>query len=236
MSIRNLGQATNVDVIREFVSLEGKRVVDAGCGNLTFTKLLVELGAMALAVDPDPVQAAKNQANPVTGIEFIQSGADQIPADDNSVDGVFFSYSLHHIPAELYPTVFSEVFRVLRPDGFLYVIEPIGGAANDVMKLFHDEDRERTVAWEALQTIAVPAFESADVVTYHGIVQFESWDAYADQYAGKSFNSLYTAADVRRPEVEDAFHRLGGPEHRFESPKNVMFLKGRKKDCRPTPA
>lgn len=129
---------------------------------------------------------------------------------------------------EIHRAVIDEVVRVLRPNGFLYVIEPTDGAANEVMKLFHDEDRERAAAWRALETIAVPRFKTVDAVSYHGVVQYESWDDYADRFTSKSFNLLYSNADVRRPEVEEAFHRLGGPEHRFESPKNVMFLKGLK--------
>jgi ubiquinone/menaquinone biosynthesis C-methylase UbiE len=227
--MKDLGFTSNLDVINRFVPIEGKFVIDAGCGGLTFTRLLLEQGARVLAIDPDPVQAEHNRAaEPLAQLEFIETGADQIPVESNNVDGVFFSYSLHHIPAEIYPQVFSEVFRVLKPDGFLYVIEPIGCPLNDVMKLFYDEDQEREAAWRALERLAMPAFVSAEVVTYHGYSQYDSFDHFARQLGGRSFNALYTEADIRRPEVEAAFQRLGGPDHRFASPKQVMFLQGLK--------
>ena len=208
--MENLGQITNVEVIRRFLDLKDKRVMDAGCGAMTFTKVLAEEGARIIAFDPDSVQADKNQAESIAGIEFVEAGADKMPAEDGSIDGVFFSYSLHHVPAELYPKVFSEVQRVLRAGGFLYVIEPIDCPMNQVMKLFYDEDELRAAAWNSLQQLACPMFESRQTVTYYGVTQYDSWDHYATNYTNRSFNSLYSEADVRCPEVEEAFHRLGG--------------------------
>jgi ubiquinone/menaquinone biosynthesis C-methylase UbiE len=192
---------------------------------MKFSRPLVEHGARVLAIDPDPVQAKLNrESEPTPNLEFVETGAEKLPSQDNSVDGIFFSYSLHHIPAERYPQVFGEVTRVLKPDGFLFVIEPMDCPLNEVMKLFHNEDQERAAAWQAMHELAVPAFESAQVVSYHSFSQYESWDDFASQYASKSFNTLYTEADVRQPKVKEAFERLGGPDYRFQSPKQVMFL------------
>lgn len=226
---KNLGCQTNIDVINRFVSLSERFVIDAGCGSMTFTRPLVDHGARVLAIDPDPVQAEINRAAlPIANLEFIETGAEQLPVASGTVDGIFFAYSLHHVPENLYPQVFDEVTRVLAPDGFLYVIEPINCPLNKVMKLFHDEDRERAVAWQALEQLAMPAFQSAQVVTYHNFSQYESWEDFASQFAGRSFNTIYTAADVHRPEVKKAFERLGGPDHRFSSPKQAMILQGLK--------
>ena len=124
--IVDLGFSSNMEVLQRFVDLKGKFVVDAGCGSMIFTRHLSELGARVLAIDPDPVQAELNRDGPpIPDVEFQQAGAENLPVGDNSVDGVFFSYSLHHVPSELYPQVFAEVLRVLKPDGFLYVIEPL---------------------------------------------------------------------------------------------------------------
>jgi ubiquinone/menaquinone biosynthesis C-methylase UbiE len=233
--MNDLGCQTNIDVINRHVSLRGRFVIDAGCGAMAFTRQLVEQGARVLAVDPDPVQAELNRATmPIDNLEFVETGAEQLPVAAGSVDGVFFAYSLHHIPAQLFPQVFSEVIRVLAPNGFLYVIEPLACPWNDVMKLFHNEDRERMIAWQALETLAVPAFQSAQVVKYHNFSQYESWEEFVRQFVNRSFNTIYTEADVRRLEVKEAFERLGGPEHRFMSPKQVMILQGLKTDRRET--
>ena len=226
---KDLGCQTNLDVINQFVSLTGQFVIDAGCGSMGFTRSLVEQGARVLAIDPDPVQAELNRAaDPLANLEFVETGAEQLPVQPNSVDGVFFAYSLHHIPANKYQLVFDEVLRVLQHHGFLYVIEPMDCPLNQVMKLFHDEDLKRAAAQQALVKLAIPFFKSIQTVTYHNWAQYDSWEDFATQFGGRSFNTIYTEEDVRRPAVQEAFERLGGTQHRFQSPKQVAFLQGLK--------
>lgn len=224
---------TNKDVIQQFVSLTDKFVIDAGCGSMVFTRILSELGARVLAIDPDPIQAELNRtAEAVPNIEFVETGADQYPVEAHTVDGVFFSYSLHHISKDLYRQIFAEVARVLKPDGFLYVLEPMGGPLDDVMKLFHNEEQVRADAQAALEEIAIPAFNSAQVVTYHNEVQYESFEDFAQQYANRTFNAGYTEADVRQPKVQEAYEQKSMPGHRFQSFKQVMILRGLKQTSR----
>jgi len=226
-SAEDLGQKTNIDVLKHFVELNDRFVIDAGCGGMDFTKDLVSLGARVLAIDPDAAQAELNrEMEPIERLEFVESGAEKIPAADNSVDGVFFIYSLHHVPAELYPVVFKEVIRVLKPNGFLYVIEPTGCPLNDVMMLFHDEEAERAAAQVALEELAMPEFRSHNVVKYHGIRKFESFEDFAQTFSSRTFNPGYTEADVRSSKVEEAFERHGAPNYEFESPRTVAFFQG----------
>lgn len=222
----NLGLMTNVEVLHKFVTVQDKTVVDVGCGDMTFSKIVAAAGAQVLAIDPDPVQAEKNRASvPPQGIIFEESGADSIPAADQSVDGIFFSYSLHHIPEQLYSDIFEEAIRVLKPDGFIYVIEPTDCPLNQVMMLFHDEEAERLAAQSALHSIAKPRFESAEEVDYHSIRQFKSFDDFADHFASRSFNTLYSEDDVRSEKVRQLFEQFGAPDYQFTAPKRVMVLK-----------
>ena len=221
----DLGFRTNVDVLKSFIDIKGMNVIDAGCGGMTFTRHLSELGGNVLAIDPDPVQAELiRNGETLERIKFIEASADNLPADDDSIDGVFFSYSLHHVPAELYPRVFSEVKRVLKPDGFLYVIEPIDCPMNQVMKLFHNEDRERALAQDALQTLAGPIFEEASFVQYHGYREYDSFEHFAEFFTSKSFNT-YQTKNVTAPEVRAAFEKHGAPNYKFASPKMVGYFK-----------
>jgi ubiquinone/menaquinone biosynthesis C-methylase UbiE len=227
MSMPDLGCCLNIDVLKRFLSVDGQRILDVGCGAFGFTKLLAEAGARVLGIDPDPIQAEKNRAaDPIPNIEFREAGADKLPVADRTLDGVTFGYSLHHVPSELYPRMYDEIFRSLQPGGFLYVIEPTDCDGNEVLRLFHDEQKVRADAWQSLFEFAVPRFESVDTVTYYSVTQFESWDDYANRYASKSFNSSYTEADVRRDEVRKAYERLAGPENQLVARKNVMALRG----------
>lgn len=230
-NFEQLGIDRNVEVLRRQLELRGKQVVDVGCGSLTFSKILAGEGADVLAIDPDPRQAEVNRGltESQPGIAFVEAGADSIPATDNSKDGVFFSYSLHHIDASIYVNVFDEVDRVLRDDGFVYVIEPIGGPLNDVMKLFHDEEVERAAAWLSLESYS-ERFEHVSAFEYHSIVEFESWESFVDSYGNRSFNPNYTREDVCRDEVRKAFEFNGTRTERgyeFPSSKRSVCLKRR---------
>ena len=233
----NLGRTTSIDVVGDRIPLDGQVVVDVGCGDMTFTRHLAGRGAVALGVDPDPIQAEQNRcADPVSNVEFAEAEATQLPVADGSVDGVFFSFSLHHVPAASYPRVFAEVRRVLVPHGYLCVIEPADGPLNTVRKLFHDEDAERAAAQAALVQLAVPAFRQHRCFEYRSDVSFESFDDFVARYAGKTFNDGYSEADIRRPEVQAAFEQLGAPTYRFESPKTMMLLEGVRRSAGSYPA
>ena len=65
--------------------------------------------------------AQKNAAEHHLDAEFVQSGAESIPLDDNSADSVLVTYSLCTIPdAE---TAMLEIRRVLKPAGNLIFCE-----------------------------------------------------------------------------------------------------------------
>lgn len=225
----DLGERSNLDVLNELLDLPGKSVLDAGCGDMGFSKCIAEAGANVLAIDPDTRQAALNVKQPRTpNLRFVEAGAEKLPVEDSSLDGIFFIYSLHHVPAEMYAQVFSEVFRALKPSGFLHVIEPTGCPLNDIMMLFHDEEAERQAAQTALAQYAVPRFEEVKSVKYHAARQFENFEHFAREFSGRTFNPGYTEADVRARPVQDLFERTGAPEYRFEAPKLVHCFTGLK--------
>ncbi len=235
--VLDLGETTSIEIIRTRIPLAGRRVMDVGCGAMAFSRQLTEAGARVLAIDPDPVQAAANRAaGPEPGIEFLEADATRLPADDASMDAVFFSFSLHHVPESDHPAALAEVRRVLAPDGTLCVIEPDGGPLNDVMRLFHDEDAVRAAAQRSLRRLARPMFDQAEEFLYHSPISYGDFDGYVASHAGRSFNPRSTDADIRRPEVREAFERLAGPGGSFRSPKRMMLLRGPRRSDRPPAA
>jgi len=236
----DLGLCTDLDALDQFLSVKGKFLVDAGCGNMHLSRALAARGANVLAIDPDPIQAQKNnQADIIANVGFVQTGADDIPVESSSVDGVLFPYSLHHIPMNLYPAVFEELHRILKPDGFVYAMEPVAdGKLNEVMRLFHDEQEVRRLAQQALDTHGAAYFEQCDVITYRIPIQYGSWGEYADRYANKSYNTNYTEAQVRAEAVRNRFIELGEPTgYSFESPMKISWLRTlRKPPATRTPA
>jgi len=92
---------------------------------------LADRGARVLGIEPNPEQAQINdKAAVVANVGFKQAGAAAVPVEPNSVDGVVFKNSLHHVYAPDFEKVFREVARILKTSGFLCVIEPIGAAGS----------------------------------------------------------------------------------------------------------
>jgi len=227
----NLGISTHLDVIDQFLNVKDTFVIDAGCGAMHMSKALAERGATVLAIDPDEIQAEKNRnAEVIPHVGFTETGADSLPVEDNSIDGLLFCYSLHHVPAELYEQVFNEALRVLKPTGYFYAIEPVAaGTLNDVMKLFHDEAEVRAEAQAALDNFGVPNFEQVDVITYNTTYTYSSWDEFASKYASKTFNADYTEEQIRADHVKETFLKLGEPTgFKFDSPVKVTWLRNPK--------
>jgi len=225
---QNLGTSTDLDVIDQCLQPREQFLIDAGCGNMHLSKALAHRGAHVLAIDPDPLQAEKNRAaDIVTNVGFTETGADSIPVEDQSVNGVLFPYSLHHVPADLYEAVFAEALRVLRPDGFLYIMEPVAsGDLNEITSLFHDEGSVRDAAQRAIETLAMPHFSQVDVIEYSTTIGYDSWEHFAASYAGKTFNSNYTESEIRADHVREKFLALGEPrQFEFESPVRVTWLR-----------
>jgi SAM-dependent methyltransferase len=94
--------------------------LDVGCGEGHNTRLLADRGARMTAVDVSRVfldHAADEQRRAPRAIRFVHASAASLPLADASFDfaSAFMSFSdIPHIPR-----VLSEVFRVLRPGGFL---------------------------------------------------------------------------------------------------------------------
>ena len=229
---QDLGLTRNIDVIDQAVDVDNLFLVDAGCGDLGLSKALAKRGAKVLGIDPDPIQAEKNrQAAVIPNVGFAQTGAQNIPVENASVDGVLFPKSLHHVPSDMFEPVFNELKRVLKPDGFIYVMEPVAsGDHNEVMRMFHDEAEVRQMAQSALDQLAIPFFQDISVFTYCVSVQYEGWEDYEAKYIGNSYNSQsYTPEQVSDEAVKArflSFEKTDG--FLFESPMKVTFLRGLK--------
>ncbi len=94
--------------------------LDVGCGEGHNTRLLAERGARMTGVDIAPsfvrYAGAAEEAHPL-GIRYEVVSALDLPFEDASFDFVTAFMRLMDIPET--ERVLAEIFRVLRPDGFL---------------------------------------------------------------------------------------------------------------------
>ncbi len=177
--------ADEMDVMRELLAVRGARVADLGCGDMHMSKrMLKEGGASSVAaLEVDRIQHGRNMAEPPTpGLVPRLAGADAIPFPDASFEIVTMFKSLHHVPVDRMDTALREIRRVLVPGGRLYVSEPVfAGAFNEVVRVFHDEERVRAAALDALrraadagrlETIAERHFDTP--VVFRDFAEFEA--------------------------------------------------------------
>lgn len=203
----DLGEADEMDVIDRLVSVAGLDVVDVGCGGGRITRQLAERGATVLGVEPDPIQAEKNHAaEAVPGLSFVEATGQALPVDDDSVDGVFFSYSLHHVAREHMDGALAEAARVLKPEtGFLYVLEPLlAGSMEAVYRPFHDETEVRTLAYHALGRTAAPRFAETRQLRYRELVRYDSFTSFIEEAAAITYCD-FPRERLDTPEVKALF-------------------------------
>jgi SAM-dependent methyltransferase len=99
------------------------RVVDLGCGNGDFIELLAEQGVDAVGVDADPVavQSMRQRGLPVVNQDvFVYLRALAV----ESIDGVFASHLVEHLPYGDVLELTKLAYRALKPGGVIVLTTP----------------------------------------------------------------------------------------------------------------
>ena len=116
------GGPDEVDRVVSGLSLEGKRLLDIGCGSGGITLHLAEAHGVAEATGFDvelPVIEAARRRAAARGlsdrVRFVQAPPGPLPFADASFDVVFSKDALLHVPDK--DALFAEIFRVLAPGG-----------------------------------------------------------------------------------------------------------------------
>jgi len=113
--------------VSEFLGdLNGKRVLEIGCGSGKTAVLLSKSGANVTAFDLSPlsVNVTKQRAM-INGVEMdlIVSAGEYLPFADDGFDIIFGKAILHHLVIEMGQ---PDLYRVLRKGGKAVFIEPMG--------------------------------------------------------------------------------------------------------------
>ena len=143
------------EVCDELVPLARARVLELGCGKAEATRNLARAhpDATFTALETDTIQAKLNVESPdLPNVRFGLGAAEDIPAEDRAFDAVLMFKSLHHVDGRQLDRALGEIHRVLVHGGLAFFCEPVfGGDYNEVLRIFHDEERVRAGAFAALQ-------------------------------------------------------------------------------------
>lgn len=145
--------------------INGKSVIDLGCGDGTDVKEYKKRGAVAItAIDPSEymIEEAKKQ---IGGISNVMIGEyEHVPVDNETFDIVTGRYSMHYLDS--FDKAYEEMYRVLKPGGYFVLLlpDPVGDTH---MKIENDAGR---------QIVCVPLYGGKVTVKYpmHSFSQYFS--------------------------------------------------------------
>jgi len=152
-----IGNARNV-LLAQADLKPGHRVLDIGCGTGTFAVQIKQKypNVEVTGLDPDPkvlARAEQKAKQAAVAVKFDKGFSDELPYPDRSFDRVCSSFMFHHLPSDVKEKTLSEIRRVLKPGGFLDLLDfgGPGAAGHGIMShIFHanhrlDENSEDTV-------------------------------------------------------------------------------------------
>lgn len=152
-------------VLERLAEPAGRDVVDIGCGGGALVRALTALGARVTGVETSEQQLAPARASGGgSGARYLVGRAQQLPLEDGSVDVAVFMRSLHHVPPDAMLPALREARRVLRPDGVVFVAEPLPeGEFFELTTLVEDErvvsvDPARASVFDARRAELAQAF------------------------------------------------------------------------------
>jgi SAM-dependent methyltransferase len=108
-------------VIEALGPLEGRRILDLGCGKGRFASHLKEAGAGVIGLDLSAAMLAG-----ASGLDRVKASARRLPFADGTFDAVIAIEVLEHVGAV--DQVLVEARRVLKPGGRLAIVDKNAGA------------------------------------------------------------------------------------------------------------
>ena len=177
------------EIFNELLELDGKRILEIGCGRAELTRLIASEGEgrNMVALEVDEVQHnLHKQITDLPNVEFRMAGAENIPYPDDHFDVAFMFKSLHHVPLELMDKAMSELGRVLKPGGYAYISEPVfNGDFNNILKMFHNEEQVRLAAFEATKrAVDSGLFELASETFFNSPLHFDDFSDFENKILG----------------------------------------------------
>lgn len=224
-----LGEMSDIQVVSALLQVQGLQLLDLGCGPAHNTRLLAKAGAKVQGLEPDPVQAQRNrESEAFPGVELSEGRAEELPQDTDSVDGVFFFRSLHHVPIQAMDKALAEAARVVRPGGFVFVLEPsTQGAHTALMLPFHDETQVRRAAQQALARAERDLFASRGQYECLQHTRYERFQDFFARFSSTSFNDI-NASSIDQPAVRESFKAgFDGEAFVFDQPSLIDLFRVR---------
>lgn len=157
--------------------LNGKGVLEIGCGKGRITRDLAIHAKRVIATDPDAASLEKARDTIAAGnVEFMlaPTGVPDLAAD--TFDIVIYTLSLHHVPAAEMSGSLRSAANLLRKDGVIVVVEPgDGGSFTEAKERFGagsgDERPAKESAIRAMHTME--GWTVGETIHFRTLLQFD---------------------------------------------------------------
>ena len=113
------GQERRLSLVRRYVPLEGKRILDVGCGLGTYVEQFCRFTTEAYGVDVDPARVAR-ASEKLPNIQL--ASAECLPYPDATFDVVFSNEVIEHVGNDR--QAIAEAVRVTRDGGHVVIYAP----------------------------------------------------------------------------------------------------------------
>lgn len=171
-----------MQTISKYVDLTGKDIIDIGCGTGRFLFRILPYVNSAIGIDNDEASITvlnnllrQRYKSYVPQTTIICSNIESMQFPSESIDMAFFSWSLYALNKKQINQAIRKVFNMLRANGKLIILQPIGGEFETVMRLFFREHEDKDEYQNCINNInefIPPLFNTiaADKIVSHFVV------------------------------------------------------------------
>ena len=144
-----------IELREEFADKSGEKLLDAGCGHGRDTEYFYEKGLTSTGIDisEELIKIARNRFEP----DFQVMDFRNLQFKDEKFDSVWASASIFFVPPEEMKTAINEFYRVLKPEGDLFVSMKIGSGEPELNEKWSSKVKEYPVEMDEARKM----FESA---------------------------------------------------------------------------
>ena len=102
---------------------QGMKVLDVGCGTGIILEQYADAGCDCFGVDASDAMLSQARKRIDDRAVLTLGSAEQLPFDDDTFERVLASLFLHELSGDVRDTIFSELARVVSPDGRIVITD-----------------------------------------------------------------------------------------------------------------
>lgn len=154
--------------IEKYCSVLGKKILDIGCGTGRFLFRILPVANRVIGVDNDcdaidvllQILGERYQEYEHK-VEVYKSGIESLDIHKQEIDLAVFSWSFYALDEKQLRKGLLNVHSILRKNGKLVILQPVGGQFEKIMRMFfeeHEEMDEYATALERINKVAPELF------------------------------------------------------------------------------